>query len=170
MRKANTWGVAALAAGALLLTMVAGPFATPAVAALVQDQQGRPPQPPPGGPDGPGGPGGPGGGVERMLFDLDLTSAQMEQVETLHEEFQTASKTYQDQVRKAEESIRAAIQADTFDEEAVRTLATSLASASSELRVLQAKRDAAIWKLLTTEQKAELSERMQRGPKGGPRG
>jgi Spy/CpxP family protein refolding chaperone len=133
-----------------------------------------PQEPPPGfGPRGGGGPRGPGGlrgrgGLDRMVFELDLTEAQIEQVKVLREAARTASEPYEQQIGKAEEAIRAAIESGSFDEDAVRTLAAGESKAGTELRVLHARTEAAILKVLTAEQREALKNMRPPRPGRGP--
>jgi Spy/CpxP family protein refolding chaperone len=105
-----------------------------------------------------------------LLFELDLTSAQSEKIKALQQESRTATRTYQDQIRKAEESIGAAVQADTLDEDAVRTQAAAIGSATTEMKVIQARTHAAIWKLLTADQQSQLKQRLAEWKPQGRRG
>ncbi len=156
----------ALVAGAALLTATAAASAAAilggrdAAIGVPQRHQGPPPGPMPH-----GGPGGPGG-LEGMVFELNLTSAQIQQVKALRESERTASETYREQVRTADEGIRAAIESGSFDEEAVRTLATAQAKAMAELRVIQARTESQIYNLLTAEQKATLKSLRPPKPPG----
>lgn len=106
---------------------------------------------------GPGGPGGPGGMMGRMLFRLDLTAEQQEQVKTLMQAEREATQPYQQTLRDVHDQLRQATQSGEFNEAAVRALAEKEAAATIELRVLGAKTQAAIYNLLTAEQKKALA-------------
>ncbi len=154
MKQRHIWLlVLALVAGAALLTATA---AASAAAILGNGDQpvAAPQLPPP--PPPPPLPGRGGAGLDRLVFDLDLTQAQIEQVKALRDAAHSASRPYEEQVRKADESIRAAVESGTFDEEAVRALAAGQSKAMIELRVIQARTDAGILKLLTAEQRETL--------------
>ena len=111
----------------------------------------------------PGGRGGPPGGIDmRILMQLDLTDAQQEQIKALLDQQRTESQPYQEQLWQAREAMQAAVEADTFDEAAVRGLAVAEGQATTELSVIRARTGAAIYKLLTTEQRAQLTELRQR--------
>lgn len=133
-----------------------------------EPQRGRPAEPPQGRP--PGGPGGgpQGMGIERQLFDLNLTAAQREQVRALMDARREAGATLQEQLRDLGDQMRALVEADSFDDEAARALAAKETTATAELRVIGARTDAAIYRLLTAEQKTTLSKLRTAGP--GPRG
>ena len=162
MKQRHIWLlVLALVAGAALLTATAAASA----AAILgnSDQPAVAPQLPPPPPPPPPGRGGPG--LDRLIFDLDLTQAQIEQVKTLRDAARSASQPYEEQMRKADESIRAAVESGTFDEDAVRALAAGQSKAMIELRVIQARTDAGILKLLTAEQREALKN--MRPPRPG---
>jgi Spy/CpxP family protein refolding chaperone len=151
--------VLAIAASAALLTATAAVSAEAILGSADGAQDAQPqlvPPPPPPPPPGPGGLGG-RGGFDRMIFDLDLTAAQAEQLKTLRTQARNASQPYEEQVRQADEGIRAAIESASFDEQAVRTLVAGQAKSMIELRVIQARTDAAIYHLLTAEQQAALA-------------
>jgi Spy/CpxP family protein refolding chaperone len=179
MKHRHVWMFVPLFFAAVLLTVTAGVSARALSGAGARSPQSGSTQPPPGPPPdgfrghgggrgGPGGPGGPGG-IDRMLFELDLTSDQVEQLKALRTEAMTAAKAYEQQVRAADEKIRAIVESGTFDEDAVRTLATGQAKASAELRVIQARVEAGSLKLLTVEQRAQLEKMHQGRPPRGPR-
>jgi Spy/CpxP family protein refolding chaperone len=161
--------VIAAVVGSALLTATAAASAAAFLGgndvAVPQEPQGPPP---PGiGPHGRGGPGG-RGGLDRMVFELDLTQAQIDQVKALRDAARTASEPFEQQMRKAGDGIRAAIESGSFDEDAVRTLAAGESKANIELRVIGARTDAAILKLLTAEQREALKTMRPPHPGRGP--
>jgi len=85
-----------------------------------------------------------------------LAQPQIEQLKALREAARTASESFEEQVGKAEEGIRAAVESGSFDEEAIRALAVSQSKAMVELRLIQARTDAGILRLLTPEQREAL--------------
>ena len=111
-------------------------------------------------------PGGPPRDMDmRMYAQLDLTSAQREQIRALRVQERTESETYMEQLMQARESMRAAVEADVFDEAAARAAAVLEGQATTELSVIRARTEAAVYKLLTAEQRAKLAElRQQRRP------
>jgi Spy/CpxP family protein refolding chaperone len=149
-------GVAAflvvLLAAAVGLAMTAG-NGTSGQQAATQGRQGPPDGRPPGPPPGPGGPGE----IGRLLSDLDLTSAQLEQVKSLMQAERDSGATYRLALRDIDQQIRKAVESGAFDEATIRALAVQEASAQIELRVIGARTQAAIYTLLTAEQKAALS-------------
>jgi Spy/CpxP family protein refolding chaperone len=54
--------------------------------------------------------------------------------------------------------MRAAVEAETFDEAVVRELAVMEGQAMAELSVIRARTEATIYELLTPEQRAKLAE------------
>lgn len=126
---------------------------------------------------GQGGPGqgGPGGGnmEDRFARLLSLTDAQKTQIKNLREQAQTASKPYFEQIKPITEQMQKLIEAPAFDEAAARTLAAKMAQVQTEIHIIQAKTEAAIYQLLTPEQRAKLAElrkAMQDGQDGPPNG
>lgn len=117
---------------------------------------GGPPPGRPGGPGGFGGPGGPGGGLP--LRALDLTDAQKEQVKAIHEAERAKIEPYLKQLGDAHKALGEATAKGQFDEAQVRTIAATVAQAQVELTVSRARQDAAIYQILTAEQRAKLEQ------------
>jgi periplasmic protein CpxP/Spy len=152
-----------LAAAAVGLAMAStGGGVSPA-----QEQDRRPQDRQMGPPPGPRG-GGPQG-IERLLFDVDLTPAQLDQIKALASAEREAGAARQEQLREVGDKMRALIEADTFDEVAVRDLAAREAALTAELRVSGARTESAIFQLLTAEQKAALSKLRDQQPSRPPR-
>lgn len=101
---------------------------------------------------------------QRQLDQLNLTDAQKEQIKALRDQERTASQSYQDQLRQVQDSILAAVEGSPFDEAAVRALAAAEGQAVAELSVIGARTAAAIYQLLTTDQRAKLAELQQQQP------
>jgi Spy/CpxP family protein refolding chaperone len=160
MRNRKLWlfGFALVTAAVLLAVPTAGTGLSSPRAA-VQDPP-RPPGPPQPPPPLPGGPRG----IGQLALRLDLTSAQLEQVKALDEAERSASKPYMEKMREADESIKAIIESGSFDEDAVRELASGASAAMVEMRVISAKTEAAIYQLLTAEQRAKLAK-LRKPPK-----
>ncbi len=131
-----------------------------------------------GGPGGPGqgGPGGPasGGNMEdRFARLLSLTDAQKMQIKNLRDQAQTASKPYFEQIKPITEQMQKLIEAPAFDEAAARALASKMTQLQTEIHIIQARAESAIYQLLTPEQKAKLAElrkAMQEGQGSPPIG
>jgi len=163
-----------IAAGIAALTLA---VAAPVFVAAHQDQppQGRGPGfggPPPG---GPGMPGMRGGGPGPMGFgpgfrELDLSDdqkAQLKQIAESHrEEFRAAG----EKVGAAREGMRALVEGDTIDENAIRAKSQEIAAAEAEVMILNAKVRQQSMQVLTPEQQAKLKalrDTRPNGPRGG---
>ncbi len=92
---------------------------------------------------------------------LDLTDAQKEQIKTLMQQHR-ASMPKRDELKPDMEQLQALIQADSFDEAAVRSLLQAQQKDKLEHEVARAKLQFDINKVLTVEQKAKLAERQQK--------
>jgi len=105
---------------------------------------------------------GPAAGLHmKALKGLDLTDAQKEQIKTLMEQHR-ANMPKPEEVGTEMDQLKTLIQAETFDEAAVRTLLESKQKVRLEHEVARAKLQSDIYKVLTTEQKAKLAERQQK--------
>ncbi len=158
MTKSKQFRLAIALAGVVAL-LGAGSGSVP-VPCLFADTVQQPPPPPPG-----GGPGGPGGLDMRLLDQLSLTDTQKTQINSLLDTLKTASEPYMKEVMQANEAIRTAIEADTFDESTVQAQADIVGQATADLTTLRARTEAAVYQLLTTAQRVQLKElRQQVGP------
>jgi Spy/CpxP family protein refolding chaperone len=160
MRTRRLWlfGFALVAAAVLMAApMASAGFSSPRAAVQDPPRPPGPPQPPP--PLG----GGPRG-IAHLVTALDLTSAQVEQVKALEETERSSSKTHMEKMREADEGIKAIIESGSFDEAAVRELASGAGAAMVEMRVISARTEAAIYQLLTAEQRTRLAE-LEKAPK-----
>lgn len=105
---------------------------------------------------------GPAAGFHMKAFKgLDLTDAQKEQIKTLMQQHR-ASMPKRDELKPDMEQLQALIQADSFDEAAVRSLLQAQQKDKLEHEVARAKLQFDINKVLTVEQKAKLAERQQK--------
>ena len=166
-----------IAAGIAAMTLA---VAVPVfVAAQDQPQRRQGPGfggPPPGG--GPGMPGmrrgGPMGGP--MGFGpgfgmLDLTDDQKAQLKQIAESHRDEFRTAGEKVGAARQGMRALMEADTIDENAIRAKSQEVAAAEAEIMILNAKVRQQSLQVLTSEQQAKLKEmRNSRPGPGGPGG
>lgn len=146
--------IALVGVAVLLVTGLGLLGATPAAQGASRtriDQQAPPPPPPP----PPPGAGLPGPDA-RLLDRLGLTTEQSRQVESILEQARADSEPYHDELRASRDAMRAAVEADVFDEAAVRTIAASRADATIEITMIDARARAAICRLLTPEQRTLL--------------
>jgi Spy/CpxP family protein refolding chaperone len=132
-----------------------------------QGRQGPPDARPQGRP--PGMPGESLGGIGRVLLQVDLSAAQLEQVKSLVQAERDAGAQFHQTLRDIDEQVRAAGESGEFDESAVRALAAREAAATIELRVIGARTQAAIYKLLTDDQKKVLADARDDQPPPRPR-
>lgn len=112
-------------------------------------------------PDG----GGRGMGLHpRVLEQLNLTDAQKEQITQIQTAARESSKENFDKTRAADEQLRTMVESGTFDEAQARTILNAKAQAMVENDINRLRSDAAIFKILTTEQKAQLEQLKQQRP------
>lgn len=145
-------------AAVVLVTAVGGPAALTLSASGQQTAQALPPPPPPP-PPGAGRPG-----PDARLDRLGLTATQWDEVEAILEQARADAAPYHDEMRAAHEAMRKAAQADVFDEAAVRTIAASQVDATIEVAVIDTRAQSAIYRLLTTEQRARLAKLTREAP------
>ena len=101
---------------------------------------------------------------------LDLTDAQKEQVKAIHEAERTRIEPFVKQLGDTHKALAEATAKGQFDEAQVRAIATTAAQAQVELAVSRARQDAAIYQILTAEQRAKLEQfRADHKPPRGPR-
>ena len=156
-----------IAAGAAAL-MLAG--AAPLL--LAQDQPQQQQQQRRRGPGGPGfdGPRGMRGGPGMEFRGLDLTDDQRAQLRKIREARQNEFKAAGEKLRAAREGMRQLMQADSINEQAIRSKATEVAAAEAEVAILNARVRQESLQILTSEQQQKLRElREQRGTRK-PRG
>ena len=166
-----------IAAGIAAMTLA---VAVPVfVAAQDQPQRRQGPGfggPPPGGGPGMPGPrrGGPMGGP--MGFGpgfgmLDLTDDQKAQLKQIAESHRDEFRAAGEKVGAARQGMRALMEADTIDENAIRAKSQEVAAAEAEIMILNAKVRRQSLQVLTSEQQAKLKEMRDRRPgPGGPGG
>lgn len=101
---------------------------------------------------------GPGNRLARMAKKLDLTEAQREQVQAILASEREQAAPFRQQLAESRENLRRAIEAETFDEAAVRALAAGQNEARVELVVSRARARSQILALLSPGQR-ELAEK-----------
>jgi len=102
--------------------------------------------------------GGPGGDFHRMLKQLDLTSAQHDQVKAIFEKEKPAMKPLMEQMRQNHDAMKALEASGPFDEAKTRALATQDSQTMIELQVEHARIKSEIMQILTADQKAKLAQ------------
>lgn len=105
---------------------------------------------------GPGGP--PPAGGRMILHLLDLTEAQQAQIKTIQDAEDDKAEAFHEKLREAHNALKAVTASGQFNEAQVRTLAASIAQNEIELTVIRTRKDAAIYQVLTAEQRAKLDQ------------
>jgi len=132
--------IAVTAGAALLATGLA-------TAALAQGAGRR-------GPDGAGRMGGPG----MILRALDLTEAQREQVKNVMQDHRADMEAIGKRLREAHRAQREAVETVPVNEGLIRSTAQALATAETDMAILQSRIHNEVWNLLTPEQQAKAKE------------
>lgn len=169
-----------IAAGIAAITLAVG------VPVYVAAEQEPPRQGP--GRGGPGMPGprrGPGGGpmggpmagpmgIGPGFHMLNLTEDQQAQLKQIAESHRDEFRAAGEKVRAAREGMRALMEADQIDENAIRAKSQEIGAAEAEVMILNAKVRQQSMQVLTSEQLAKLKEFREKAPqpgggRGGPR-
>ena len=106
----------------------------------------------------------PNGLNPRLLDQLNLTDAQKQQIQALQSSSRDASKANFDKVRTSDDQLRALVESGSFNEDAARQILNTKAQAMVETELVRLRTDAAVLKILTTEQKAQLETLKQQRP------
>jgi periplasmic protein CpxP/Spy len=114
--------------------------------------------------DGPGrragrgfGPGGHGrGGFP--LAQLELSDAQREQVRSVMQRHEEDMRAVGQRLREAHEAQRAAVETVPVNEGLIRSTSQALATAQTDMALIQARIHNDVWNLLTPEQQAKAKE------------
>ena len=96
---------------------------------------------------------------ERML---NLTDQQKQQLATAHKAEAERVKPYREQVEAARKQLHADVMSGNFNEEKARALLAQNAEARTELELSHARMQAALYNVLTPEQRGKLDERRQK--------
>ncbi len=102
--------------------------------------------------------GGPGGGFHHMLKQLDLTSAQHDQVKAIWAKEKPALQPLMQQMRQNQSAMSALEASGSFDEAKTRALATQNSQTMVQLQVEHARIKSEIMQILTADQKAKLAQ------------
>jgi len=98
------------------------------------------------------------GGFRHMLKQLDLTSAQQEQVKAIWTKEKPTLQPLMQQLRQNHTAMSALEASGPFDEAKTRALATQNAQTMIELQVEHARIKSEIMQILTADQKAKLAQ------------
>ena len=101
--------------------------------------------------------GGPGG-FHRMLKQLDLTSAQQDQVKAIWAKEKPTLQPLMQQMRQNHSAMKALEASGPFDEAKTTALATQNSQTMIQLQVEHARIKSEIMQILTAEQKAKLAQ------------
>jgi len=102
--------------------------------------------------------GGPGSGFRHMLKQLDLTSAQHDQVKAIWAKEKPTLQPLMQQMRQNRSAMKALEASGPFDEAKTRALATQNSQTMVELQVEHARIKSEIMQILTPDQKAKLAQ------------
>ncbi len=133
-------------------------------------------------PAGPGGPppgagmrdGGPDGrgmpGMGFMHHGLNLTEAQQDAIFNLFHAQAPQMREQMKALRKSRAALRELSRAETLDEQRAAQIANDIARTTAAIELMRARTHAAIWKLLTPEQRQQAAKMpfapMHLGPMG----
>ncbi|HLM82795.1 MAG TPA: Spy/CpxP family protein refolding chaperone [Terriglobales bacterium] len=101
--------------------------------------------------------GGPGG-FRHMLKQLDLTSAQQDQVKAIWTKEKPTLQPLMEQLRQNHSAMSALEASGPFDEAKTRALVTQNSQTMIELQVEHARIKSEIMQILTADQKAKLAQ------------
>jgi len=101
--------------------------------------------------------GGPGG-FRHMLKQLDLTSAQQDQVKAIWTKEKPTLQPLMEQMRQNHSALSALEASGPFDEAKTRALVTQNSQTMIELQVEHARIKSEIMQILTADQKAKLAQ------------
>ena len=102
--------------------------------------------------------GGPGGGFRHMLKQLDLTSAQQDQVKAIFAKEKPTLQPLMQQMRQNHSAMSALEASGPFDEAKTTALATQNSQTMIQLQVEHARIKSEIMQILTADQKAKLAQ------------
>jgi periplasmic protein CpxP/Spy len=120
------------------------------------------------GPDASGGSNGVQRRVAFLTGRLSLTSAQQTQITAILNSADANGSTSRASMKAAHDSLNTAVQAS--DPAAMEQAANTIGSLTAQSTLARAKTDAAIYKLLTPDQRSKYSQMQQDMGRGGPRG
>ena len=120
---------------------------------------------PPAGPDGPGG--DPGARFQKMIANLGLDATQQEKVQAIFDNAKPRRDALRTQMREAFQQMRALLDQDTPDQNAVLAQADKLGQLSTEMHKQRLTTLLAVRAELRPDQRAKLkAEMMKHGPGG----
>lgn len=96
---------------------------------------------------------------DMMAEILDLTKEQQEEIAAIHQEARTANETMRTEIQEYQGQIQELINAEGFDEDAVRTLAEKKAAIQVDMAISRARAHNETLAIMTTEQQ-ELAKKI----------
>jgi periplasmic protein CpxP/Spy len=117
------------------------------------------------------GPGGGNGAQRRVAFlteRLSLTPAQQTQVTAILNSGEASGASTRDTMKAAHDSLNTAVQSG--DAAAMEQAATTIGNLTAQSTLARAKTDAAIYKMLTPDQRTKYTQMQAEMGRGGPRG
>jgi Spy/CpxP family protein refolding chaperone len=99
-----------------------------------------------------------------MLDQLNLSDTQREQIRTLHESARTEGEKFHEQMKANRDQIEALVTGGAFDEAQARKLLATKAQLMTEMDLIHLRTDAAVYALLTPEQRAQAQQLKQDRP------
>ena len=103
-----------------------------------------------------------------ILNQLNLTAAQIEQIETLRSTSRAVGEEFSGKIRQADEQLRGLVESGNFNESQARQILGEKANAMTEMELVRLQTDTAIYNLLTGEQKTKLDTLKSERPPGRP--
>lgn len=103
----------------------------------------------------------------RLLEQLNLTDAQKEQIQAIETNSRAAGKENFDKMRGYDGQLRTLVESGNFNEDQARQILTEKAKIMTEMEIVRLRADAAVLKILTTEQKAQLEQLKLQRPNFG---
>ena len=103
-----------------------------------------------------------GGKMHGIARQLDLTDQQKQQLSSARKAERERMKPYHDQIEATHKQIQAEIANGSFNEEKTRQLLAQSAQARTEMALSHARMQAALYNLLTPEQRTKLNEQKQK--------
>jgi len=100
--------------------------------------------------------------MNKMISRLDLNDEQQEQMKQIHEQHREETEGLLASMKTAHERLNELMDADTFDEAAIREAAGEVSKIQTELFVSRAKVQQEIRQILTPEQYEQLKQMRER--------
>jgi len=100
--------------------------------------------------------------MHKLARMLDLTDQQKQQLAAQRKTEQERVKPYRDQVEAAQKQIQTDVMSGKFDEAKARSILAETTQARTELALSHARMQAALYSVLTPEQRTKLNERKQK--------